>query len=144
MKKTLIIAAAVLGLVSCSKEKKLEMRLDNQEWNIDKLKFEISNNGVVDPGQVLNTENIGYFKLDKGGKGYAQYTEGGMLRKFDIDVWSTGIDSLKMEVTDQQTKSKEKWAFAVTSNEKKSQVWYKAVKQGTSEFRYTYNLSRKK
>lgn len=143
MKKTIIIAAAVLGLVSCSKEKKLELRLDKQEWNIDKYKFELANNGVVDPGQGASAENIGTFKLDKGGTGTAQWNTGGNSRAFTITSWSTGIDSLKMEMTDQSTQGKEKWNFSVTKNEKKTQEWYRVVKQGTFEFRYTFTLSRK-
>jgi hypothetical protein len=144
MKKTLIIAAAVIGLVSCSKEKKLESRLNNQEWNIDKYKFELANNGVVDPGQVINLENIGTFKLDKGGTGTAQWTVGGIAQAFTITSWSTGIDSVKMEMQDQKTQFVEKWNLAVTKNEKKTQEWSRIVKQGTQEFRYYFTLSRKK
>jgi hypothetical protein len=144
MKKTLIIAAAVLGLVSCSKEKKLEMRLDNQEWNIDKYKFELANNGVVDPGQVITADNVGTFKLDKGGTGTAQYNAGGNARAFTITKWTTGIDSVKLELTDQSTQGKETWNMSVTKNEKKAQEWYRVVKKGNFEFRYTFTLSRKK
>jgi hypothetical protein len=144
MKKTFIIAAAVLGLISCSKEKQLESRLDNQEWNIDKYKFEIANNGVVDPGQSVNAENAGSFKMDKGGTGTAQWNAGGNSRAFTITSWSTGVDSVKMELKDQSTQGTEKWNFSVTKNEKKTQEWYSVMKQGNFEFRTTFTLSRKK
>jgi hypothetical protein len=144
MKKILFIAAAAMALYACSKEKKLENRLDNRDWNIDTYMFELVNNGVSDPGQAFTVENGGNFKLDKGGKGTILVKDPGGDRNLTIDSWTTGIDTVRMDLTDIATKNKEKWVIAIKKNEKKTQEWSRIVKQGTFEFRYTYKLSRKK
>lgn len=144
MKKTLIIAAAVLGLVSCSKEKKLESRLDNQEWNIDQLKTEVYIGGVLQPGQVCTKDNAGSFKLDKGGVGSAGWEECGITRDYTITSWTVGVDSLKIAFKDNKTQGAESWDFLITKNEKKTQEWSRVTKQGNFETRSILKLSRKK
>lgn len=142
MKNLALIAAGALFLVGCSKEKALESRLDNQQWNIAKFEFELSNNGVVDPGQSVTVENVGTVDLKKGGTGTFTVTANGNTDSYTITSWTTGELTVNMDVTDNSTQGKSTWNFSVTTNERKKQVWKREVTQGTFKFTYTYTLTR--
>jgi hypothetical protein len=142
MKKLALIAIGALFLTGCSKEKALESRLDNQTWNIAKYEFQLSNNGVVDPGQSISIENAGTVDLKKDGTGTFKVTANGSTDSYTINGWTTGENSVTMDVTDDDTKGKATWSFTVTTNEKKKQVWIREVTQGKFVFKDTYTLTR--
>lgn len=143
MKKIALIALGTLFLTSCSKEKALESRLDNQTWNIAKYEFQLSNNGVVDPGQSVSVENVGTVDLKKDGTGSFKVSAGGNSESYTIDSWSIPEEAkVDMNVTDDATKGKATWNFTVTTNERKKQVWTREVKQGNFLFTFTYTLTR--
>lgn len=142
MKKLALIAVSALFLAGCSKEKALEMRLDNQTWSIAKYEFQLSNNGVVDPGQSVSIENAGTVDLKKGGTGTFKLTANGSTDSYTITSWTTGEDVVNMDLTDDATKGKSSWKFTVSGNEKKKQVWVREVTQGTFLFKTTLTLTR--
>jgi hypothetical protein len=144
MKNLLLAMFAVVAISSCSKEKKLEMRLNNEEWLIDKYDFELANNGVVDPGQTVALVNVGSVKLNKDATGTITITAGGNAENYTINSWTTGENTVKLEMTDNSTKGKVTWDVVVATNEKKKQVWVREIKQGNFVFKYTYTMSKKK
>ena len=148
MKNTILFAIAALTLYGCSKEKKFESRLSNEEWNIDKFVQEIYINGELQAGQSCTGENIGSIVLNKDATGSASWNACGVGSAFSITKWSVTEDSVKLELKDNSTQGVEKRNFAVLTNERKKQEWRQVVVTqspvGPFEQRYTFTLSRKK
>jgi len=93
----LILAAALVTVPSCSKEKRLERMLHKSDgdWNITSMTFtyvSTDNNGVIVTASAI-AENAGSFHFDKEGDGSYSFTLGGVTHAQAFG-WSTSDETL--------------------------------------------------
>lgn len=143
---TLLVLSVVL-FSACSKQTKLEKRLDGT-WNIDLYNYEERENGVVDPDSKETISNAGTIVLtrnDKTNTGTITMTFLGMTFIQTITEWSNTEDKITIKSTDGTTV--ETTVFDIVTNEKDNQEWKNTETMtvgGVSVVgESTYKLSRK-
>lgn len=138
---------AIFLFTSCSKQVKLEKRLDGK-WNMDLVNYEERTNGVVDPTSKVSLSNAGEILLvrsDKTNTGTITMTILGSTLIRTITQWTNTEDKLTIVDTDGTTS--ETTVFDIVTNESDKQVW-KTTQTTTAGGvavveETTYNLSRK-
>ncbi len=140
-----ILSAVVFS--SCSKQGKLEKRLDGK-WNMDLVTYEERVNGIVDPASKESYSNFGEVLLVRGDKtntGTLTMTFLGQTVIQTITNWTNTEDKLTIVSTDGVTS--ETTVFDIITNEKDKQEW--TTTQTTTNGGITtvestnYKLSRK-
>ncbi len=142
----LFVLSAIL-FSSCSKQSKLEKRLDGK-WNMDLVTYELRVNGIVDPASKGSYSNFGEILLVKGDKtntGTVTTTFQGQTFIQTITEWTNTEDKLTVVSTDGVTS--ETTVFDIVSNEKDKQEWtttQTTTSGGVTTVEATnYKLSRK-
>ncbi len=133
---------AILLFASCSKQAKLERRLEGK-WNIDSLNFGVRANGVLDTSTKISKSNAGEISLMRGetNTGSIIFTNSGSIETHAINKWTNTENQLT--IVDVAVNYTDTMVFDIISNQVNRQVWKSSHTTTTGGVTFVEELSYK-